>query len=311
MYSKVLKELLIYFCEKKNNNGNYVFTINDNIEIIIDYNTYFLLVGDKWSVIEDGIINSKKQILSHLLLNYTKTDNLLIIEHINGNIYDNRKCNLRLITRIQKHFNNIPNDTSSKYIGVSKNGRKWNASIIVNNKNIVLGVFDREQDAGLARDHATKLYYKNNGKLNFPERPDWDTYFMEIAEAVKLRSVDYHKVGSILVSLKDRRIISTGYNSFASSTNDNIDLSQRRNVYDRIIHSEMNVLLYSQSQFEDSVLYTTTTPCKDCLKLLFAARIKKIIYKHKYRDFKTVQKLSKEYDIELIEYINNYIYAYK
>ncbi len=194
----------------------------------------------------------------------------------------------------------------SQYIGVYwdtvKN--KWYATININGNKKYLGEYKREQDAALAFDYASKKYGTNN-QLNFPKRPNWDEYFMNIAEAVKLRSNDYYKVGGVLVSLKDKRIISTGYNSFASGVDDNVDWSQREKIYEKVIHAEMNVLLYSQSKFEDTVLYITTSPCKNCLKLLSACNIKKIIYKHDYRDIEQVHRLSKELNIELIQFKDN------
>ena len=46
---------------------------------------------------------------------------------------------------------------------------------------------------------------------NLPARPDWDEYFMEIAEVVRKRSTCLRrKVGAIIV--KDSRILATGYN---------------------------------------------------------------------------------------------------
>ena len=67
----------------------------------------------------------------------------------------------------------------------------------------------------------------------------------------------------------------------------------------------MNVLLYSNSNFEDSILYTTLSPCSSCLKMLSAAKIKKIIYKNKYKDIENVQKLAIFFNIELIEYVES------
>ena len=43
------------------------------------------------------------------------------------------------------------------------------------------------------------------------ERPDWDEYFMEIADVVKKRSTCLRRaVGALIV--KDNRILATGYN---------------------------------------------------------------------------------------------------
>ena len=43
------------------------------------------------------------------------------------------------------------------------------------------------------------------------KRPDWDSYFMQIAHVVKLRAnCSRRMVAAVIV--KDKRIISTGYN---------------------------------------------------------------------------------------------------
>jgi dCMP deaminase len=44
-----------------------------------------------------------------------------------------------------------------------------------------------------------------------PDRPDWDTYFTEIAKVVATRSTCFrNQVGAVIV--RERKIISTGYN---------------------------------------------------------------------------------------------------
>ena len=137
-------------------------------------------------------------------------------------------------------------------------------------------------------------------------RPSWNMYFMEIAEVVKIRSNDFHKVGAVLVSMIDNRIISTGYNSLPAGMDDiNIDWTNREFINDTVIHAEMNAIIYAQSKFEDAILYTTMSPCKACLKIISSTKIKKVIYKQEYRDIKEVKKLSKILNIELIEFKND------
>lgn len=133
-------------------------------------------------------------------------------------------------------------------------------------------------------------------------RPDWNTYFMNIAEIIKTRSLDPKtKVGCVLVSMKDNRIISTGYNSLQSGlSHDIIDWNDRNQVHDFIIHAETNAILYAQSKYEDSILYTTMSPCQSCIKLLSATGIKKIIYKHEYKDIEKTKQLCKLFKIDLI-----------
>ena len=304
--TSVIQELKMKFNVKKNADGNYIFMIR-NKAIIIDKSTYPFLYKHIYYVTPQNYVKTGKNLLSRLLMNCSSADTNLVVDHINGNTLDNRRCNLRLITQAQNALNQSSSKNSlSKYLGVywNKLSKKWTAMIKVDGKNKYLGIFERESDAALARDYATKQYYKEYGRLNFPERPGWDEYMMTIAEAVKLRSPDFYKVGGVLVSIKSNRIISTGYNSIASNLDDNIDWSKRDFINDTVIHAEMNVLLYSESKFEDSILYITTSPCVSCLKMLSASKIKKIIYKHKYKDIEKVQKLARFMNIELIEYEN-------
>lgn len=175
--------------------------------------------------------------------------------------------------------------------------QKWIAHI----DNLILGYYDRECDAGLAYDYNIKQY-QTNPILNFPDKPNWHDYMMSIAETVKLRSPDYYKVGAVLVSINDNRIISTGYNGFPAGMNETIDLSNRPLVYSLIIHAEMNCVLYAQSKFEDSIMYITTSPCQNCLKLIAAAKIKKIYYKHDYKDIEMVKQICNLLKIEIIQY---------
>lgn len=279
----------------------FIFKIG-NKNINIDEDMYYNMYKFSWYVCKDNYVRYKKFELSRFIMNCN--DNKYVVEYINNNKLDNRRSNLRIVTTKENYTNKQKQKNClSEYIGVYKSGNKWNAEIIINGEHKYLGSFDREHDAALARDYATKTFFKDLGNLNFPKIPNWDTYFMNIADVVKIRSPDYCKVGSVLVSMKNKRIIATGYNSIASGLNDNIDWSNRKMINDIVIHAEMNVLLYSNSNFEESILYTTLSPCINCLKMLSAAKIKKIIYKNKYKDIEDVKKLAIFFNIELIKYV--------
>ena len=127
---------------------------------------------------------------------------------------------------------------------------------------------------------------------------------MQIADVVKERSPDRTKVGAVLVSMKDHRIISTGYNGLPANMDDTaIDWSDRESVYKVVIHAETNALLYSHSKFEDAVLYCTLSPCKDCVKLLSATKIRKVVYKDRYRDFEACKDLCDYFNIDLVQHM--------
>jgi deoxycytidylate deaminase/frataxin-like iron-binding protein CyaY len=253
-YFLVLCEIKCRFNKSKNEDGNYIFIIS-NKEVIIDKNLYFDMYKYNWYINKQGYVRCKEFLLSRFIINCT--DKKLIVDHINGNLLDNRKCNLRCITESQNTMNKTYLvNSSSKYIGVhyDKSKHKWISQIQVDGIKKYLGSFDNEIDAALIRDIVTKKYYKEYGKLNFDKRPSWNMYFMKIAEVVKIRSNDFHKVGAVLVSMVDNRIISTGYNSLRAGIDDmNIDWTNRELINDTVIHAEMNAIIYAQSKFKHAL----------------------------------------------------------
>lgn len=119
----------------------------------------------------------------------------------------------------------------------------------------------------------------------------WDNYFMGIAEQTANLSKDSTKVGAVIV--KDRNILSVGYNGAPRMLDDNIvpmdcsDMSKplKEQKYSYICHAELNAILnYSghMKDFQGATLYTTVSPCHDCAKMLCQAGVKKVIYKTKY-----------------------------
>lgn len=133
------------------------------------------------------------------------------------------------------------------------------------------------------------------------ERPDWTSYFMGIVEAVKLRSPDPRtQVGAVLTT-QDNRIISTGYNAFAAGVPESaVDWSDRPSVYARIIHAEANALLAARGAIPaNPQLYCSFSPCRECVKLMAAAGVARVVFKTAYRDFDEVKHRARELGIKM------------
>lgn len=84
------------------------------------------------------------------------------IDHINRNGLDNRKSNLRIVTRHQNQLNKGPYK-SRKYKGIywREDRNKWYASIRLNGKSNHLGAFSSPIEAAKAYDSQVKSGYKN------------------------------------------------------------------------------------------------------------------------------------------------------
>ena len=127
-------------------------------------------------------------------------------------------------------------------------------------------------------------------------RPNWNQYFMEMAELAAKRSTCLRrKVGAVLV--KDKRVLSTGYNGAPKGLKHceetgclreqkNVPSGQRHEIC-RGVHAEQNLIAQSALhgvKTEGAVVYCTNQPCVICTKLLINAGIKKIYYKNPYND---------------------------
>ena len=111
---------------------------------------------------------------------------------------------------------------------------------------------------------------------------NWDEYFINIAEQVKLKSKDIKtQIGVVLVG-KDNEIVSTGYNSFARGINDDVEERQERpEKYFWFEHAERNAI-YNAARIGVSTLGTTMymtcgISCADCARAIINSGISKIV----------------------------------
>lgn len=129
-------------------------------------------------------------------------------------------------------------------------------------------------------------------------RPDWDDYFMQICHVVATRSTCMRrKVGALLV--KDRRILSTGYNGPPKGLAHCAELggcyreklgipSGQRVELCRAVHAEQNAIaqaaVHGAVLDEDITCYCTNQPCATCAKMLVNANVTRIVYEGDYPD---------------------------
>lgn len=128
----------------------------------------------------------------------------------------------------------------------------------------------------------------------FFERPSWDDYFMSIARTVASRSnCVKRKVAAVVV--KDRRIISTGYNGTPRGTKNcneggcprcnQLSLGGTRLDECFCSHGEENAITqaaYHGVSLRGASLYTTFSPCLQCTKLIINAGLVEVVYNTDY-----------------------------
>lgn len=146
------------------------------------------------------------------------------------------------------------------------------------------------------------------------DRPTWDQYFMNIAKEVASRSnCVKRKVAALIV--KDKRIVSTGYNGTPRGTrNCNEDGCPRCNSFGEsgknleecyCSHGEENAIVqasYHGISVKDSTIYTTFSPCLMCTKMIINSGIKEVVYNSKYSLGENALGLLKEAGVKVREY---------
>tara|TARA_R100000808_G_C2115575_1_gene128322 strand:- start:568 stop:996 length:429 start_codon:yes stop_codon:yes gene_type:complete len=106
----------------------------------------------------------------------------------------------------------------------------------------------------------------------------WDSRFLKIAQEVSTWSKDPStKVGAVIVDNKNR-VISMGYNGFPQGVADDKRLENRESKYKRIVHAEMNALLFSSKSVADCRIYTYPfLPCPRCAGPIIQSGINMVI----------------------------------
>lgn len=137
-----------------------------------------------------------------------------------------------------------------------------------------------------------KVLVRHLAKKNL--RPSWDDYFLGIAQVVALRSnCMKRKVAAVIV--RDKRIISTGYNGTPRGvTNCNEGGCPRCNAFEKsgaslgecyCSHAEENAIVqaaYHGVSIKGGSLYTTFSPCLICTKMIINSGISEVVFNARY-----------------------------
>ncbi len=129
------------------------------------------------------------------------------------------------------------------------------------------------------------------------KRPNWDEYFMQMAELTAERSTCLRRqVGAVIV--KDKHIIATGYNGAPKGLPHCEELggclreklgvpSGERHELCRALHAEQNAIIQAATlaqSIEGATIYVTHQPCIICAKMIINAGIQRVVIRSGYPD---------------------------
>lgn len=123
-------------------------------------------------------------------------------------------------------------------------------------------------------------------------RPDWDSYFLNICQAVAERA-DCRRAKHGCVIVKEHRIVSTGYNAAEAGGPSCLKGECPRGLLSQeecrsltadysncvALHAECNALAYANRyDTQNATLYVTGKQCDSCRKLAKAAGIARVVW---------------------------------
>ncbi len=154
------------------------------------------------------------------------------------------------------------------------------------------------------------------------ERPSWDEYFMEIANAVSSRATcDRGRSGCVVV--RDRQILVTGYVGSPKGLPhcDEVGHQLKKTVHEdgtatehcvRTVHAEQNAICQAAKlgiSLNNSTLYCRMTPCRVCAMLIINCGITRVVCEKKYHAGAESEEMFRQAGVS-IEFFSDEILRY-
>ena len=175
------------------NKGNEIINQNNVTKIKIASGEYLIIDKEDWSKVSNhtwyidasgyGITNimgdNGNKLRIHRIITNAPEDK--VVDHINHNTLDNRKCNLRVCDTINNTWNSRSRiNSSSKYKGVTLiANNKWLVSLRTKDKSFNIGVFTNEiASANAYNFHASQIFgeYAYLNTVPFMSKTQWETF---------------------------------------------------------------------------------------------------------------------------------------
>jgi dCMP deaminase len=155
------------------------------------------------------------------------------------------------------------------------------------------------------------------------DRPSWDDYFLELADAASKRATcNRGRSGCVIV--RDKQVLATGYvgspvglphcddagHIIKKVIQENGEISEH---CVRTVHAEQNAICQAAKRgisIEGATVYQRMTPCRTCAMLWINCGIKKVVCERKYQLAEESEQLLREAGVQL-EYKYNEIQPYE
>lgn len=153
----------------------------------------------------------------------------------------------------------------------------------------------------------------HNEKAAQYQRPTWDEYFMEVANAISKRATcDRGRSGCVIA--RDEQILVTGYVGSPPGMPhcDEVGHQFKKLIHEdgsvtqhcmRTVHAEQNAICQAARQgisINGATLYCRMTPCRNCAMLLLTCGIKRVVCERKYHAGNESEEMFKKAGVELV-----------
>ena len=129
----------------------------------------------------------------------------------------------------------------------------------------------------------------------------WDIRFLELCKffATKWSKDPSTQCGSVIV--RDvNKFVSLGYNGYPAGVKDDDSLHHRETKYAKVVHSEVNAILFSKCDLSDCTLYVwPIPPCSNCMSIIIQSGIKRVVSINPTDDIKSRWNNSNEIAFEM------------
>lgn len=142
-------------------------------EILVDDAKFDTLKQMNWNCgATGGVVRSNNVTMSHLVMG--RPLGSLIWDHKDRDQHNNQESNFRPATLSQNQANRGKSrNNTSGYKGVYWHppSGKWQSRLMVNYKNVNLGLFNTAEEAAQRYDRASVFYHGEFAYVNFPSPP--------------------------------------------------------------------------------------------------------------------------------------------